>query len=175
MIPYLKHLGFKKQNVRYFWFSINRVICSFIPTSGLEGLNLISVDKKKCPWYNGKSLIKELGKSCFVLLVIDALTPTPIPSSLQDTNDVVMVVTDAFHGEYLGDCIAARIVRGFINMNALKPLMFLPSKLPLHIKSIISCYSLSIDLMVNNAKTAVATVNTNVVLSLQDANFQLIK
>lgn len=79
--------------------------------------------------------MKSLVSHVLPLLVIDALTPSPIPSSLQDTNDVVMVVTDVFHGEYLGDCIAARIVRGFIDTNALKPLMFLPSKLPLHIKS----------------------------------------
>lgn len=92
------------------------------------------------------------------------MTPTAIPAALQDTNDVVMMVMDAFHGEYLGDCVAARVIRGFVDMRAMKPMNFLPSKLPVHIKS----------MMVNGAKTSIATVNTNVVLSLQDANFQMV-
>lgn len=54
---------------------------------------------------------------------------------LQNTNDVVMMITDVYHGDFLGDCIAARIVRGFIDLAAQKPLMVLPSKLPLRVRS----------------------------------------
>ena len=65
----------------------------------------------------------------------DSMEPVPAPAALQDTNDVIMMITDVFHGEHLGDCVAARVLRGFINMNALKPMVFLPSKLPVQVKS----------------------------------------
>ena len=59
----------------------------------------------------------------------------PAPSeALQNTNDVVMMVTDAYHGDYVGDCVAAKILRGFLDLHAMKPMMFLPSKLPVTIR-----------------------------------------
>lgn len=99
-------------------------MCRFVPVSGLEGVNLMTVDAKKCPWYKGKSLIE----------CLDTMeTPHP-DETLQNTKDVVMMVTDAYHGDYVGDCVAAKILRGFIDMSALKPMHFLPSKLPVTIR-----------------------------------------
>ena len=86
-----------------------------------------------------------------------------------------MMITDVYHGEFLGDCIAARIARGFIDLSAQKPLMVLPSKLPLRIRSKNNRgYDYIIGLLINDMKTSIATVNTNIVLSLIDTNIQLI-
>ena len=97
---------------------------SFVPVSGLEGVNMMTVDAKKCPWYKGKSLIE----------CLDTIEMPHPDETLQNTNDVVMMVTDAYHGDYVGDCVAAKILRGFIDMSALKPMYFLPSKLPVTIR-----------------------------------------
>ena len=37
------------------------MIGRFIPLSGLEGVNLMSVDERLCPWYDGPSLVEFLG------------------------------------------------------------------------------------------------------------------
>lgn len=92
--------------------------------SGLEGVNLIAVDAQKCPWYCGKSLID----------ILDTVVIPEPEEALQNTNDVVMMVTDAYHGDYVGDCVAAKILRGFVDLNAAKPMVFLPSKLPVTIR-----------------------------------------
>ncbi|KAK8827701.1 hypothetical protein WA577_007248 [Blastocystis sp. JDR] len=142
LIPYLKHLGFKRKNVE------------FVPVSGLEGVNLMTVDAQKCPWYRGKSLID----------ILDTVAIPEPEEALQNTNDVVMMVTDAYHGDYVGDCVAAKILRGFVDLNAAKPMVFLPSKLPVTIRS----------MLVNNAKTQVATLGNNVVLGVSNADLTTI-
>lgn len=48
VIPYLKHLGFKRKNV------------SFIPVSGLEGVNLTRPSSDETPWYKGPTLLQFL-------------------------------------------------------------------------------------------------------------------
>ena len=84
----------------------------------------MTVDRQKCPWYRGKSLTE----------VLDTVVIPEADEALQNTNDVVMMVTDAYHGDYVGDCVAAKILRGFVDLNALKPMVFLPSKLPVTIR-----------------------------------------
>ena len=90
----------------------------------MEGVNLMTVDAQKCPWYRGKSLID----------ILDTVAIPEPEEALQNTNDVVMMVTDAYHGDYVGDCVAAKILRGFVDLNAAKPMVFLPSKLPVTIR-----------------------------------------
>ena len=53
---------------------------------------------------------------------------------MKNTKDVVMTVTDAFHSDDQGDCVSARILRGFIDLNATKPMIFLPSRLPCNVR-----------------------------------------
>ncbi|CBK22781.2 Translation elongation factor EF1A [Blastocystis hominis] len=132
VIPYLKHLGFKRKNV------------TFIPTSGLEGVNLSTVDSKKTPWFTGPSLIHFL----------NSLSRTMVDSDVANTKEVVMTVHDVYRGDMMGDCIAAHVARGFLDSRDLKPLILLPAKLPLTVKSF----------LVNNHKATVASAGNNVVL-----------
>lgn len=65
-----------------------------------------------------------------MMMMIDSLKPASIPDSLKNTDDVVMTVTDVFNSAYRGDLVAVRILRGYINTNAMKPMMILPSRQP---------------------------------------------
>ena len=65
---------------------------------------------------------------------IDSLHPKNVPEALKNTKDVVMAVTDAFHSDYQGECVSARILRGFIDLNAMKQMIFLPSRLPCSVR-----------------------------------------
>ena len=49
---------------------------------------------------------------------------------LKNTNDVVMTITDVFNSGYQGNRVAVRVLRGYLDMNAMKPMMMVPSKQP---------------------------------------------
>ena len=124
----------------------------------------MTVDAQKCPWYCGKSLID----------ILDTVAIPEPEEALQNTNDVVMMVTDAYHGDYVGDCVAAKILRGFVDLNAAKPMVFLPSKLPVTIRCRNRAGFVIVAMLVNNAKTQVATLGNNVVLGVSNADLTTI-